>query len=258
VQVNLDAPDLIAFLLAMARIGAWLAIAPPFSTRGVIPVPAKAALAAGLALPAVPMLAHRPLPTTTPSLIGALGAEILTGLALGFILLVLVSTFATAGSLADLFGGIVLPPSLDPLSDNQVPLIGQLYEQVAIVLLFTTNGELLVVHGLIGSFSATSGFGLGISSAGGLARGVLSDLVTLFVAAIEIAGPVLVVLFMAQVILGLLAKVAPQTNVFILGFPFQVLVTILVVTMSVRALPSSVVHIVERALSDMGGALRAG
>ncbi len=257
-QVHLDAPDLIALLLAVARIGGWLAVAPPFSTRGVIPVPAKAALAVGLALPAVPTLVSRPLPESTPALIGALAAELLTGLALGFVVLVLVSIFSTAGSFADLFGGIVLPPSLDPLSQNQVPLIGQLYEQVALVLLFATGGELLIVRALIGSFATSSGFGVGIGGAGGLARGLTTELVTLFVAAIEIAGPVLLVLFMAQVVLGLLAKVAPQTNVFVLGFPFQVLVTILVVTVSVRELPGAVIHVVDRVLSDMGGLLRSG
>ena len=45
----------------------------------------------------------------------------------------------------------------------------------------------------------------------------------MFVAALQIAGPLLVVLFLADVGLGLLTRVAPALNAFALGFPLKIL-----------------------------------
>ena len=56
--------------------------------------------------------------------------------------------------MVDLFGGLNLPPAVDPLSENQTPMIGQFYEQVGVALLFITNGELLLVRGFETSFGA--------------------------------------------------------------------------------------------------------
>ena len=75
----------------------------------------------------------------------------------------------------DLFGGLNLPPSEDPLSQNQMPLIGQFDEQLAVVLLFVSNGELLLIRGFETSFL---GPGLSLSASSRLASVVTADLAT--------------------------------------------------------------------------------
>jgi flagellar biosynthesis protein FliR len=57
---------------------------------------------------------------------------------------------------------------------------------------------------------------------------------------------------MAQVVLGLLAKAAPQLNVFVLGLPFQVLLTLALIGIGIRLLPDVIVRLVEMSVSDMG------
>ena len=52
------------------------------------------------------------------------------------------------------------------------------------------------------------------------------------VAAIEIAGPVLGCLFLAEITLGLLARAAPNLNVFALAFPLRVIVALIVVALA--------------------------
>jgi flagellar biosynthetic protein FliR len=52
---------------------------------------------------------------------------------------------------------------------------------------------------------------------------ITGDVVTFFAAAVEIAAPVIVVLFCTQILLALLAKAAPQINVFVFGMPLQIL-----------------------------------
>src|ERR1700683_2362603 len=146
-------------------------IVPPFGNRAVMPTIVTIGLAMSLALVAAPHVAGSNVPLTLPALIGAVAVQVLTGATLGFLVSVLLSAVTAAGSLADLFGGVVLPPAVDPLSVNQTPALGQFYEQVAIVLLFAGNGELIIVDGFLRSFSSV---GLTLDSTGEIARMVTS------------------------------------------------------------------------------------
>jgi flagellar biosynthetic protein FliR len=110
------------------------------------------------------------------------------------------------------------------------------------VLLVVSNGYLVVVHGFLHSFDAV---GLSMSvkaSAGGVVVGAVS---TLFVAALEIAAPLLAVLFLVQALLGLLAKAVPQMNIFSFAFPLQIAATVLLLGVAIRVLPTYVSHLVE-------------
>lgn len=252
--IQISAPWLIGFILAFVRSLAWLMFVPPFGNRRTIPPVATVGIALSLAVVVAPHVAGGSIPLTTPSLIGAVAIQVLTGVALGFIVQLLVGAAAAAGALTDLFGGLVLPPSVDPLSTDQTPILGQFYEQIAIVLLFAGNGEYLIVNGFLNSFGAV---GLSLSSAGNLAHVVTSDVATFFTASLEIAAPLLIVLFAAQVVLGMLSKAVPQMNVYWLGFPFQILLTLLLVGVSITVLPGYVDTLVTRALNDGALLLRA-
>lgn len=244
--ISTDPQHLIAFLLALVRSSAWVLVSPPFLSIPTPPI-MKVGIAATLALLATPTIAVGHLPLSTPSFIGAVVVQVGMGFALGLVTLVLFSTFEAAGAISDLMGGIVLPPSLDPLTQNQTPKMGELYQLVAVALLFASGGDLVLVHGFLYSFHSV---GLTLGSLGPMSQVLTADLATFFVAALEIAAPVLVVLFVAQVVLGMLSKAAPQVNVFLLGFPFQALLLLVVVAMSIRLLPSAVQAILTRSVED--------
>jgi flagellar biosynthetic protein FliR len=247
VVVDISAPLLVGFTLALVRALAWLMIVPPFGNRSVLPPIATVGIAMSLALAVAPHVAGSNVPLTTPALIGAVLVQVLTGAVLGFLVQIMLSAVTAAGSLADLFGGVVLPPSLDPLSTNQTPMLGQFYEQVAVVLLFAGNGELLIVDGFLRSFDSV---GLTLSSTGEIAHMMISAVSTFFVAACEIAAPVVIVLFAAQIVLGMVSKAIPQMNVFWLGFPFQIMLSFLLIGASVTVLPGYVDSLVGAAVHD--------
>ncbi len=87
-------------------------------------------------------------------------------------------------------------------------------------LLFTSGAAIVIVEGFVKSFQAV-GTSLPRTTPGSLAQTVTGDVVTFFAAAVEIAAPVIVVLFCTQILLALLAKAAPQINVFVFGMPLQ-------------------------------------
>jgi len=253
VHLNVDPQWFLAFFLAFIRGLAWLVVVPPFSNRHVVPRVALIGISGGLAILAVPQIAQGRIPTDTAGLVGAIVLQIFTGAALGLCVLVLLSAVTAAGSMIDLFGGLNLPPAVDPLSENQTPMIGQFYEQVGMVLLFVTNGELLLVRGFETSFGAA---GLTLSSTATASNVLSADLATFFTATLEIAAPLIVVLFATQISLAMLSKAAPQINVWILGFPIQAMMSLLFVAIGIKVLPGYVDNLVTRALQDTGVLLR--
>jgi flagellar biosynthetic protein FliR len=71
--------------------------------------------------------------------------------------------------------------------------------------------------------------------------------------ALQIAGPLIAVLFLADVGLGLLTRVAPALNAFVLGFPLKIILTIALVALGAVALPQLVGSLTGTAVHDMLG-----
>ncbi len=253
-SLDLDPVFLLGFFLVFVRALAWLAVVPPFNNRAVVPRPALIGIAAGLGLLAEHQIPAAAVPTDTSSLLGAIVLQVFSGVMLGLPIQILISAIASAGSLIDMFGGLNLPPAIDPLSLNQFPIIGLLYEQVGMVLLFITNGEMLLVHGFVMSL----GHHAVMLSPSGFAPGVLvADLSTFFVASLEIAAPLIAVLFATQIGLALLAKAAPQLNVWVLGFPIQATMSMAFIAIGLHVLPGYLGNIIDRIGQDMTALVNA-
>jgi flagellar biosynthetic protein FliR len=251
VTLNLDAVALVAFLLALVRATAFLLACPPFA-GSAIPLAARAALAGGLALAAVGPASRSPLPASTAGLVGALLVQVLVGAAMGFVVQLFVGALRSAGVLVDQFSGLNLPPALDPLGLDQTPVIGQCYEWLATVLVFSSGAVLLLVRGFLTSFQVVSTRLPGADVAR-LPAVLGADLVGFFAASAEVAAPVVAVLLAAQLLLGLLAKAAPQTNVYALGFGLQLLVGLSVLAVSLAGVPADLTNLLGRGLAQLFG-----
>jgi flagellar biosynthetic protein FliR len=243
--VDVATPLLVGFLLATVRGAAWLVVSPPFNSR-VIPGPVKAALAVALAVPVAPKLAaSAPEPTLT-TLLGGVVVQVLAGVALGFVTYLLFAAVQAAGDLMDLFGGFSLAYGFDPLSMQQNSVFGRLHSLLALMLLFALDGHLLVIHGFLTSYDALP---LDATmSLGDLARLVTTGIGQFFVAALQIAAPLIGVLFLVDVALGLLTRVSPALNAFALGFPAKIFATLLLVAAALPVLPQAVEWVVSLAL----------
>jgi flagellar biosynthesis protein FliR len=238
-----------AFALAMVRATAWLFVSPPFNTRS-IPTVVKAGLAASLALAAAPQLKDTHLSLATAPFVGALVTQAVVGVMLGMLTMILVNAISTAGSLVDIFAGYSLAAVYDPLADHQAAIFGRFYQLVAATLLFATNGHLILVNGFFRSFDAVPVNGL---AAGDMASVLTKNLGVFFVAAIEVAGPVLACLFLSELTLGLLAKAAPSLNVFSLAFPLRIVVALVLVGIALPLVAPALDNLVRAAVAPFGG-----
>ena len=244
---------LLSFLLAMVRTAAWLVVAPPFNTR-MVPVTVKVGLAVALAVPVAPRIAATAPPPELAPLVTAVLLQVGVGLALGFVVQLLFAAVQAAGELIDLFAGFTIAATYDPFTNANQAVFGRLYQLLATALLFASNGHLLLVEGLLDSFAAVP---TGLPDLGATSAELLDSLTLFFLSALEIAAPLLGALFLTEVALGLLSKAAPQMNVFTLGFPIKIMLTLLLAGLALPLLPNAVDGLVDAATTSGSAVVRA-
>lgn len=244
-QLQLSPQVLVALLLAAIRAVAWLVVCPPFNGRG-LPMAAKALFAVAVVIPMVPRLAPQTPALDSWSLVAGSVEQVIIGAGLGFLTAVLFAGVQAAGDLLDVFGGFALAFAFDPLSlSGSSSTFGRFYGIIATTLLFVTDGYQLVVRGFTLSYDAIP-LNQSLSLAG-LATILTDGLSKLFVAALEIAGPLVVVLFCADIGLGLLNRIAPALNPFSIGFPAKIALTVGMVGLAIGLLPAAAHSLIEDA-----------
>jgi flagellar biosynthesis protein FliR len=252
--LQVPAVTLVALLLGTARAAGFVMLAPPFNSRS-IPAPVKGALAMALSL----LLSARIAPTlpevTGGFLVVAAVTEVIIGAALGFVVQVLFTAVQMAGDLIDLTGGFSLQPAYDPLAMTNNSSVGRLHYLLATTLLFTSGGHLLIIKGFATSYEGMPiGGGVPTDQLGSV---MIKAFALMFLAAVQIAGPMVAVLLLADVALALLSKAAPALNIFSFGFPFKIMLTLLMLGLTFPLLPPALDALMDQAVRAMVS-LRSG
>lgn len=249
-DVTLEIAWMEAVMLAAVRMTAFVIIAPPFSYRA-FPARVKAMLAVGLALAVSPRVTADYVSLGDAEFFGALVQEVITGAVLGFLVYIVFSAVQSAGSLIDMFGGFQMAQAYDPGSMINGAQFSRLFHMTALALMFSSGAYLLVIGGLTRSFEALPiGGAIDLASSSEAIVGAVSQM---FLSAVQIAGPLLVVLFLADVGLGLLTRVAPALNAFALGFPLKIFLTLTLSVTVFTALPSVVGSLTDDAVDALMG-----
>ncbi|MBT2473827.1 flagellar biosynthetic protein FliR, partial [Microbacterium sp. ISL-103] len=161
------------------------------------------------------------------------------------LVMVLFSAIQGAGHLVDTFGGFQMAQAFDPGMAINGAQFTRLFQMTAILLLFASDGYQLVLGGLFRSFDAVPVTGM--IDLAKPAEALVGAAGQMMLSAVQIAGPLLIVLFLADVGLGLVSRVAPALNAFAMGFPIKIGLTLLLVGFVYAALPSVVAVIAEDA-----------
>lgn len=249
-NIPIDFAWLEATMLAGVRTTAFVLIAPPFS-YGAIPARIKAMLAMALALAMSGAVSPGYASLDTGPFLAALTLQVLTGAVLGFLVLVCFSAVQAAGSLIDVFGGFQMAQAFDPQSMINGAQFTRLFQMSALALLFASGGYQVVLAGLARSFDVVPVDGL--LSLASPAEMLVDGVVQMFLASVQIAGPLILVLFLADAGLGLITRVAPALNAFAMGFPIKILLTLVLAGFTFVALPGIVDALVSQAVHMMAG-----
>lgn len=199
------------------RVLAMFTAAPVLSSRA-FPVRAKIALAFLVALAAQPALPEAaPIGLNDPGAFGAVLQQVGIGLAIGFAVRVVIATLELAGQIVGFQMGVGFAAFFDPASSAQSSAVGRFYATLGALLFVVLDGHLLMVQAVVRSFEV---FPVGQGLLEALATMRLHQLgAGLFASAFWIALPVVAMLMFANLALGIVSRVAPQMNIYAIGFP---------------------------------------
>lgn len=252
-SMNLD--QLQTLMLTSVRIIAFLVVAPPFAHRS-FPGSVKAMLGVGIALAMLPKLtaAGTPADLGTGQYIAALAIQAFAGAALGFVVYVVFAAVESAGGLIDIMGGFSMGQSFDPMSNTNSSSFSKLFQLTALTIIFASNAHQVILGGLFKSFEfVPPGQGIDLANLGEvLTQGVT----TMFLSAIQIAGPLVIILILSDMGLGLLSRVAPALNVFVLSFPLKIYLTLSLVSIVYLTMPQVIELLSSSAISRLWEVIR--
>ena len=218
------------FLLIVARVSGLIFTTPLLSTRAVSRI-VKIALAGFIAFLCLP---YYPISQYTEVfnfhyLLLLLG-EALIGVLTGFFVLMIFSTFSTAGQFFTYQMGFGASGVYDTLSQIENPLMGQYFNFIAAIIFLQIKGfQRLFFTGIVESISRVNCF-VFLKSEKPIVGLLFKSMTTLFLNAMVMSMPIMGTLVLIHVTMGLLTKAAPQMNLLSEGFPVTILVTFFLLT----------------------------
>jgi flagellar biosynthetic protein FliR len=216
-------PDWTSFLsamtLALVRVSGMVAFAPFFSSTA-LPIRAKAVFVGAVAFLLAPLVATLPNAHASISFSALLG-ELAVGLVYGLTLTLLNEMLLFAGQTAGVQFSFSMVNLMDPTSSIQTPLLGDLFQLMGTLVVITAGLDRILLASLVRSFRVAplGSYALVPSSALEIVR-VASGI---FLAAVELAAPVLAATVLVEVAVSLLGKLSPQLPVMSLTVPLKTL-----------------------------------
>jgi flagellar biosynthetic protein FliR len=235
-------PLLWPFLRALALLSAM----PVLGSRQV-PVPVRIGLAGLIAAAAQPGLAAPPvLALDSPPALMLVAQQAVIGLSLGFAVQLVFAAVEFAGEIIGLQMGLNFAGFFDPLSSTTATATSRFFGTSVAWLFVVLNGHLLVIAALVQSFS--------VFPAAAEPFAFLLQVqpqrwgAELFSIGLWIALPLVTMLLFVNLVLGAISRVAPQINIFAVGFPVTLGVGLLGLVLTLPALQQPFTMTLDRLL----------
>ncbi|RRV65183.1 flagellar type III secretion system protein FliR [Stutzerimonas stutzeri] len=214
------------FLLPLFRIAALLMSMPLIGTQ-LVPMRIRLYLALAIALVLVPTLP--PMPAVDSLSLGSLlliAEQLVIGVMLGFVLQLFFHVFIVSGQLLAMQMGLGFASMVDPANGISVPVLGQFFNMLVILLFLSVNGHLVVLEILAESF-VTMPVGGGLST--NHFWEVAGKLGWVLGAGLLLVLPAITALLVVNLAFGLMTRAAPQLNIFSIGFPLTLVLGLIIV-----------------------------
>jgi flagellar biosynthetic protein FliR len=228
------------------RTLAVFAAAPVFSSRA-IPMRAKVALAFFVALASQASLPNLPsIGFTDPQSLGVVFQQVGVGLAIGFAVRVVFTAVELAGEVVGFQMGLNFAAFFDPTIGAQSSAVARFFGQMTSLLFLALNGHLMVLFAITRSFKS---FPVDQNFLETLAHMKLQRLgADLFASALWISLPMVGMLMFANLALGIVSRVAPQMNIFAVGFPITLVVGLISIAVTLPMLDQPFMALLERSI----------
>lgn len=236
-------PVLWPFLRLLALFGAL----PVFAQNGV-PARVRVALAFMVAFCAAPSLPSvTPIPLDSAAALLALIQQMVIGVSLGFAVRIVFTAVEFAGEIIGLQMGLNFSGFFDPMAGGEATATSRFYGVAVSWLFIVINGHLLLIGAVVQSFQA---FPVGPEPFAFLRTATPQAWGTeVFRLGLWIALPLVAMLLFANLVLGVISRVAEQMNIFSIGFSITVAVGLLGMVLTLPMMQAPFTMALERMLS---------
>jgi flagellar biosynthetic protein FliR len=221
------------FLVVLARVAGFV-IAIPVISSGQSPVQLRVSLAVAMALVLFPAMSQgltavsfNPVPFVL-----FIVNETLLGALLGLVSRLIFTAVEYGATVIGYQMGFAAANVFDPTGERQIALISQFQNVFAILIFLAVDGHHLFFRVAIRSYELLPPGHLNLS---GEAVPFLMELTSrMFSLGVQFSAPVLALLLLSGLILGILARVFPQLNVFLLSFPLNIATAFIVIALTLE------------------------
>ncbi len=228
------------FLLVLTRVSCFVFVAPFFSMSNT-PRHVRVALSFFTALLLYGTLTPSEMPVNYNTLGGyavVVAKEAVTGLLIGFSANLCTMIVSFAGAIVDMETGLAMAQVMDPATMQQTSITGTIYQNVLMLLLIVTGMYRYLLGALVDTFTLIPINGA-VFNMDSLLLSMVQFMSNYIMIGFRIALPVFCTMLLLNAILGVLAKVSPQLNMFAVGIQIKILVGLAVLFFSVAMLPGA-------------------
>ena len=208
-------------LVCLARVAAIITSMPVFGTN-MVPMRAKIALAIMLTILVFPVVDINlsGVAFTTLAMGILMANEVILGAMIGFVARLIFTAVEFGGTVVGYQMGFAAANVYDPQNQRQISLMSQFQNVFAILVFLAIDGHHIFLRTLVASYDLVPPGFLDLS---GPAVPYIVELMSgMLVLAVRFSAPVLAVLLLSGLILGIMSRVFPQLNVFLLSFPINI------------------------------------
>ncbi len=247
--------------LVLVRISGVLLFAPFFSSNA-LPARTKAVLAGTIAFLLAPVVAALPQAHAEISL-AALFGELAVGLVYGLTLALLSEMLLFAGQIVGLQFSFSLVNLMDPASNIQTPLMGELFQMMGTLVVIAAGLDRILLASMVRSFriAPLGYFAVVPATAANIVRAASG----IFLAGLELAAPVMAATMLVEIAISLMGKLSPQLPVMNLTVPVKTITGLLVLTGALALWPrfiearfAGLLDLAERLIAAPGQSLGVG
>lgn len=235
-----------AMLWPFLRTLALFTSAPVFSSKAV-PVRTRIGLAVFVALAAQPSLEGQAvIGINDPGAFGAVLQQVGVGLAIGFAIRVVLAAVELAGEVVGFQMGLGFASFFDPSMGSQSSAVARFFGHMAMFMFVVMGGHVLVLLTVINSFST---FPVDQNFLQALAQMKIYDLGRdLFASGLWMALPMVGMLMFVNLAMGIVSRVAPQMNIYAIGFPITLTVGLIGMAVTLPMLDQPFLALMSRAI----------
>lgn len=237
IDISFTYADLEYFLLILVRVSCFVYVAPFFSMSNV---PRRVKIGFSIFFAYLLYVSLDRDEVVYNTLLGyavIVMKEALTGFLIGWGAQICTTVTTFAGSIADMEIGLSMVSLMDPTTREQATFTGVLYQYMFTLMMIISGLYQYLLRALADTFTLIPINGAVFKSEA-LLSSILQFLGDYIVIGFRIILPIFCAMIFLNCVLGVLAKVSPQLNMFAVGMQLKVLVGLGILFLSVRMLPA--------------------